>query len=456
VKFDIKTLVVSLVVLASFTGCANLGECLEYKYEYPLVCKPDRCTYRDINGSCTSWSQKCGPEQTLTCVRRADPKAAGTGATAFTDVRRQLSEKFEYTLNLPRGWTQRIDPTQGKWETVLAKENKSSDGSSVDGVFRVYALHAAFGYSSTRYTNYWGFLSENIVPGSNTWIPLAPFTALKLPAGWEARITALRNDPGRAVWVARQEGELIFLYIFAFNPPLFGQDAKGRLDYNKDPTFTKNKAALEYLIANTKISLRDNPTTVASGDPRPRKAVPASPSVAKKADGKGCPAHFAHVKRYIFDPKYAGSSKKAALATIAGSSESEKEKQILKSMTQIYFDKNPDEVGYMVWDFYNCNESRLNNVDIDLLWKKYGAIAEKCGLAGRAAYKAAEARDRGATYAQFTASYEEELAGPVPASGLLKDLLVLGAEYAYGDGKSKKPADARFEVVFSCFKYWTR
>lgn len=176
------------------------------------------------------------------------------------DVRAAYADKFHYSLEMPRGWTQKTDPVQGKWEVMLNKVEKTGSGSTIDGIFRVYVLPPAF---AKRYSHYWEFLSENVVPRTNVTIPFIPITALKLPVGWEARLTALEIDPGRAVWVAHQEGDLVFVYIFAFDPPVSYQlDEKGNAKLVKAPLFYKNKDSLEYMIAHTSISLRNDYSSV--------------------------------------------------------------------------------------------------------------------------------------------------------------------------------------------------
>lgn len=366
---------------------------------------------------------------------------------ALATSRFEHQHDFDYRVDLPRGWRMVPDRNLGKWEQSLERTKKAAAGTSVSGTFRVYVLDRAFGYDGSE--SIWDFLSNHIAPGGHVSIPTEPFTSLKLPEGWEARVTNFRYDPGRALWVARREGKFLFLYIFAFNPTLADPAARTSSDYSssalQNRTFVRNRKALQYIVAHTHISV--------NGGSGPQVATGPGSAGANDitVDEIGsCIDRAKLVGSMIMDPRDAGKSKRYVLAKIARSKLNAKEKRIMRKTAEATFDYRLDDIAVITWSIFNCTSSVRSGVDFALPLEKYGRPIQICGAVGLVARKAAVDRARGVSYKQFVSEKKRHFPGLSRENERL--IWERGARDAYHNKLGRDPALVRHDAVKACLR----
>ena len=162
---------------------------------------------------------------------------------AFTEYDSRIS----YELFLPPGWHK----PPGKHGISGVAFSHESDPTTLYGIFRVYLLNPAFGYDPAWYPDAWSYISKNILPGIATSHRLIPYTALKLPAGWEARVSGFMgaDERGRTIWVGSRYQDIVFMYTINVDP--YSAKAPKDVDQYIQPYLSD----IEQMVAKTRIKV---------------------------------------------------------------------------------------------------------------------------------------------------------------------------------------------------------
>ena len=186
----------------------------------------------------------------------SDRLKAGKPLSEFDRYRARQEAHFSVHIDTPRGWNSSPSFDEGKWNTQLGV----AGDIGTSGALRILMLNKEFGYPAAGSNDVWSLVASKFGGNGDTPLPLKVLSSIRLPPGWQARVSDMPYDPGRSLLFVKRHGDYLLVYSFTFLRSVTYNGNKTPADIEqavrRNEALQKYLKDIEYMLTHTTFATR--------------------------------------------------------------------------------------------------------------------------------------------------------------------------------------------------------